>query len=74
MQLGLSCARKNDCPLLDEYLLNLVKKSIYLFLVLLGPCCCTWAFSKCGQWGNSSCSGFSCRAWALDSQASGVTA
>ena len=24
---------------------------IYLFLAALGPCCCTWAFSSCGEWG-----------------------
>ena len=24
---------------------------IYLFLVLLGLCCCVWAFSSCGEWG-----------------------
>ena len=24
---------------------------IYLFLAVLGPRCCTWAFSSCGEWG-----------------------
>ena len=24
---------------------------IYLFLVVLGLRCCTWAFSSCGEWG-----------------------
>ena len=41
---------------------------IYLFLVVLGLCCCTWAFSSCGEWGLlsswsarvSHCGGFSC--------------
>ena len=23
---------------------------IYLFLSALGLCCCTWAFSRCGEW------------------------
>ena len=23
----------------------------YLFLAVLGLCCCTWAFSSCGEWG-----------------------
>ena len=31
MQLGLSCAQKNGCPLLDEYLLNLLKKVVIYF-------------------------------------------
>ena len=26
------------------------KKIIYLFLAELGLCCCTWAFSSCGEW------------------------
>ena len=32
----------------------------YLFLVLLGLCCCVQAFSSCGEWGYSSlrCAGF----------------
>ena len=48
--------------------------TIYLFLAALGLCCCTWAFSSCGEqdllsscraWA-SHCSGFSCsRARAL---------
>ena len=24
---------------------------IYLFLAMLGLCCCAWAFSSCGEWG-----------------------
>ena len=24
---------------------------IYLFLAALGLCCCSWAFSSCGEWG-----------------------
>ena len=24
---------------------------MYLFLAVLGLCCCTWAFSSCGEWG-----------------------
>ena len=31
MQLGLSYAWKNGCPLLDEYLLNLLKKVFIYF-------------------------------------------
>ena len=23
---------------------------IYLFLAALGLCCCTWAFTSCGEW------------------------
>ena len=23
---------------------------LYLFLAALGLCCCTWAFSSCGEW------------------------
>ena len=23
----------------------------FFFLVALGLCCCTWAFSSCGEWG-----------------------
>ena len=30
---------------------------VYIFLAVLGLCCCTWAFSSCSQWGLlSSCS------------------
>ena len=50
---------------------------ICLFLAVPGLCCCTWAFSSCGEWGLFSscsawafrCSGFSCEAWALSMQA-----
>ena len=24
---------------------------IYLFMAVLGLCCCTWAFSSCREWG-----------------------
>ena len=50
------------------------KKSIYLFLAMLGFHCCTWAFFSCSKWGllsscgalASHCGGFSsCRVWAL---------
>ena len=48
-----------------------------------GLCCCTWAFSSCGEWGllfvcgvwSSHCGGFSCcRAQALGTRASVVVA
>ena len=26
-------------------------KKFYLFLAVLGPRCCMWAFSSCGEWG-----------------------
>ena len=32
---------------------------MYLFLAVLGPRCCTWAFSSCGVWA-SHCGGVSC--------------
>ena len=47
-------------------------KKNYLFLAELGLCCCTQAFSSCGEWGplcscaQASHCGFSCcRTWAL---------
>ena len=55
----------------------------YLILAALGLCCCTWAFSSCGEGGAtlrcdawaSHCGGFSCcGAWALGTQASVVAA
>ena len=55
----------------------------YLFLVVLGLCCCAWAFSSCGKWGlissysvrTSHCNGFSyCKAQELGMQASLVVA
>ena len=47
---------------------------IYLFLAVLGLCCCAWAFSSCGKRA-SHCSGFSCcRARALGMRASVVVA
>ena len=24
---------------------------MYLFLAVLGLCCCAWTFSSCGEWG-----------------------
>ena len=57
---------------------------IYLFLAVLGLCCCMRAFSSCGEWGLlsvavhrllSHCGGFSCcGAWALGMRASVVVA
>ena len=32
-------------PLLKNYLF------IYLFMAALDLCCCVWAFSSCGEWG-----------------------
>ena len=41
------------------------KKNFYLFMAVLGLCCCTWTFSSCGEWGLlSSC------AWASPHHAS----
>ena len=31
--------------------LNLLVFIYYLFLAVLGLCCCTWAFSSCGERG-----------------------
>ena len=53
---------------------------IYLFLAVLGLCCCTRAFSSCGERVHcgaraSHCGGFSCcGAWALGAWASVVVA
>ena len=33
------------------YFLFFKKFIIYLFLAVLGLCCCTWAFSSCSDWG-----------------------
>ena len=61
----------------------LKNKCIYLFLAVLGLCCCARAFSSCGKGGAtlrcsaraSHCGGFSCcRALALGMQASVVVA
>ena len=47
------------------FLLLLLLNNCYLFLAVLGHCCCIQAFSSCGQWGYSRvgrascCSGFS---------------
>ena len=58
-------------------------KFIYLFLAVLGLCCCAGAFSSCGKQGAtlrcgvqaSHCGGFSCcRARALGAWASVVVA
>ena len=49
--------------------------NLKIFLTVLDLCCCTWAFSRFGEWGlfsscgawTSHCSGFSCcGAWALE--------
>ena len=59
---------------LEKNFLNLFYLLIYLFLAVLGLCCCTWAFSSFGEWEllsvcsaqASHCDGFSCcTAWAL---------
>ena len=33
------------------FFFNLFIYFIYLFLAALGLCCCTWAFSSCGEQG-----------------------
>ena len=35
----------------DIFFFFLKNKFIYLFLAALGLCCCTRAFSRCGDWG-----------------------
>ena len=66
-------------PILFFFFFNVF---IYLFLAVLGLCCCAQAFSSCGEWGLlfivvrgllmavASC----CRAWALGARASVVVA
>ena len=51
-------------------------KLLYLFLAVLGPCCCAWAFSSCGEQGHSPwrCDGLSRGAQALGVWASVVAA
>ena len=39
---------------------HLFLKILYIYLAVLGLCCCTWAFPSCGRWGLLS----SCGAWA----------
>ena len=46
---------------------------MFLFLVALSLCCCTWAFSKCSKQ-VSLCEGFSYCEQVLGTQASGVAA
>ena len=67
----------------DTFFLKFLILFIYLFLAALGLCCCTWAFSSCGERGllflvgysSLWCAGFSCwRAWALGTRASVVVA
>ena len=57
------------------FIWSLIYLLTYLFLAVLGLCCCTQAFSSCSKWGllskcmawASHCSSFSCcRAWALE--------
>ena len=70
-----------------DFLLNILKSFLkntytimYLFMVVLGLCCCTQAFSSCGKWGLlfvavhiSHCDGPSCcGAGALGRRASAV--
>ena len=52
-----------------------LNSSHFLFLAVLGLCCCERAFSSCGEWRailhcrarTPHCGGFSCcRAWALE--------
>ena len=57
------------------------KKTLIVFLVAVGPCCCMQALFSCSKQGlllgvwASHCGGFSCsRAWALDMLASVVAA
>ena len=65
------------------FFFNIYKFIYYLFLAVLGLCCCAWAFSSCGERGllyvavarASHCGGFSyCRAQALGARASVVVA
>ena len=67
----------------DSLYMYFLYKFIYLFLAVLGLCCCTRAFSSCGERGAtlrcsaraSHCGGLShCRARALGVRASAVVA
>ena len=60
---GKHCPKQNRPNILSSRLVGLIAAfsffniCIYLFLAALGLCCCTWAFSSCGQYGLlSSCS------------------
>ena len=77
------CQRKSDVYVPYEYSFTNTRNPFFLFLVVLGLSCCTWAVSSCGEQGllsscgawASHCSGFSCcRAWALGLQASEAAA
>ena len=46
--------------------------STYLFLAVLGLCCCLRALSSCSEWGLLVAVASVCRAWALGTRASGV--
>ena len=35
---------------LGSFFFFFLNKLIYLFLAVLGLCCCAWAFSSCGEW------------------------
>ena len=50
---------KPDVPLIYSGVNSFFK--IYLFMAVLGLCCCMWTFSSCGEWGLLSSGG----AWAF---------
>ena len=73
-----------SCPI-TEYILIVVHHNrshkyilthyyLYFFLAVLGLRCWTWTFSSCGEVGLSLRDFSCCRAWALGTQASVVTA
>ena len=79
----LLCLPKKNVGPMRAGIFFLINLFIYLFLAVLGPCCCTPAFSSCGERGllfrcgawASHCGGFSCcRARALSAWASVVVA
>ena len=41
----------NHCATREVPIIIFLNKFIYLFLAALGLCCCTRAFSSCGEWG-----------------------
>ena len=68
------CEKKRACMIFFlftfvpyfAFIKNFIRSCVYLFLTVLGLCCCTRAFSSCGEWGYcvagaaARCSGFSC--------------
>ena len=45
------CSTSFYSAILPKSLISFFLLNFFFFVAALGLCCCTWAFSSCGEWG-----------------------